>query len=326
MKWSRIAALTAALSGAAAAPAQTPLTTQGRIESAGGTLRIGTAATGTIKQVLVHGWAHVRAGDLLVTVNCQPIEAEVEARTAQLSVAEAVFDRVWNGHRPAEITVGEAAVGYSKAKADEAQKTLDRTLTLHEGVSVTTARILEVQRDARISAAQLAEARAKLALLREGSREEEVREAYARWNNAVAELANARARLAQCSVRSPVDGVVADVLATPGQFLSLSVPTTLMHVIADGALVVRAEIDLRDMARICLDQSATVTAEATPDAAMHAKVTAISPALRPRSIAATGPDHGEEVQTVVLSLENNADALPIGMPVTVRFDPCQSRS
>jgi multidrug resistance efflux pump len=73
-------------------------------------------------------------------------------------------------------------------------------------VSVSTARILEVQRDARISAAQLAEARAKLALLREGSREEEVREAYAGRNNAVAELANARARLEQCSVRSPVNG------------------------------------------------------------------------------------------------------------------------
>jgi HlyD family secretion protein len=326
MKWSRIAALTAAVSVAGAAPAQTPLATQGRIESAGGTLRIGTAATGTIEQVLVHEWAHVRAGDLLVTIDCQPIKAEVEARTAQLSVAEAVFDRVWNGHRPAEITVGEAAVGYSKAKADEAQKTLERTLALREGVTVTTARIQEVQRDARISAAQLLEARAKLALLREGSREEEIREAYARWNDAVAELANARARLGQCSVRSPVDGVVADVLATPGQFLSLSVPTTLMHVIADGALLVRAEIDLRDMARVCLDQSTTVTAEAIPNVTMHAKVTAISPALRPRSIAATGSDRGGEVQSVVLNLENSGRTLPIGMPVTVRFDPCPSRS
>jgi multidrug resistance efflux pump len=74
-------------------------------------------------------------------------------------------------------------------------------------VSVTTAHILEVPRDARISAAQLAEARAKLALLREGSREEEIREAHARENDALAALANARARLEQCSVRSPVDGV-----------------------------------------------------------------------------------------------------------------------
>jgi hypothetical protein len=99
---------------------------------------------------------------------------------------------VWNGHRPAELTVGEAAVGYSKARADEAQKTLDRTVALHEGVSVTTARILEVQRDARISAAQLVEETAKLALLREGSREEEIREASARLNDANAQLVNAR--------------------------------------------------------------------------------------------------------------------------------------
>ena len=290
MNWMRIAILTAAVLVAGAAPAQTPLATQGRIETAGGTLRIGTAATGTIKQVFVHEWAHIRAGDLLFMVDCQPIEAEVEARTAQMNAAEAVFDRVWNGHRPAEIAVGEAAVGYSRAKAEEAQKTLDRTLNLHEGVSVTTARILEVQRDARVSAAQLAEARAKLALLREGSREEEIREAYARRDDAVAALANARARLDQCSVRSPVDGMVAEVLATPGQFLSLAVPTTLMRVIADGRLLVRTEIERRDMARLCLDQSATVTSDAIPSLAMSAKVTAISPALGPRRIAATASE------------------------------------
>jgi len=133
-------------------------------------MTIGSAATGTVKEVLVQEWSHVHAGELLVSLDCQPLAAEVEARAAGLSAATAVFDRVRNGPRPAEITVGEAAVGYSKARADEAQKALDRTLALHEGVSVTTARILEVQRDARISAALLAEAEAKLALLREGSR------------------------------------------------------------------------------------------------------------------------------------------------------------
>jgi multidrug resistance efflux pump len=326
MNWTRIAILAAPVLVAGAAPAQTPLATQGHIESAGGTLRIGTAATGTIQQVLVHEWSHIRAGDLLVTIDCQPIEAEVEARAAQLGAAEAIFDRMRNGHRPAEIAVGEAAVGYSKARADEAQKTLDRTLLLREGVSVTTARILEVQRDARVFAAQLAEARAKLALLREGYREEEVREAYARMNDAEAALANARARLEQCSVRSPVDGVVADVLASRGQFVSLAVPATLMHVIADGELLVRTEIEPRDMARLCLDQSATVTPDALPNIAMHAKVKAISPVLIPRSLAATAVDRAREVQPVVLSLENGDRTVPIGMPVTVRFEPCPSRS
>src|SRR6516164_7920387 len=291
MKLPRTAALAAALLLPQPAPAQAPtLTAPGRIESAGGTMSIGSAGTGTIEEVLVQPWSRVHAGDLLVTLDCRPVEAEVEARAAALAAAEAVFDRVRNGPRPAEITVGEAAVGYSEARADEARKALDRTLALHEGVSVTTARIMEAQRDARVSAAYLAEARAKLALLREGSREEDVREARNRWMSAAAELGNARARLEQCSIRAPVDGVVADVLANPGQFLSLAVPTTLLHIVADGPLQVRVEVDVRDLARVCNEQSATVTAEPFPSVSMRAKVQAVSPAVSPRTLAAPGAE------------------------------------
>ena len=328
MKLPRTAALAAALLLPQPTPAQAPtLTAPGRIESAGGTMSVGSAGTGTIEEVLVQPWSRVHAGDLLVTLDCRPVEAEVEARAAALAAAEAVFDRVRNGPRPAKITVGEAAVGYSEARADEARKALERTLALHEGVSVTTARSLEAQRDARVSAAQLKEARAKLALLREGSREEDVREARNRKSDAAAELENARARLEQCAVRAPADGVVADVLASPGQFLSLAVPTTLLHIVADGALRTRVEVEARDLARVCTEQPATVTAEAFPNVTLRAKVQEISPVLSPRTIGAAGAEaRGKEVAPVILSLEPGQAKLPIGLPVMVHFGPCPSKS
>jgi HlyD family secretion protein len=328
-KLPQIAAVAAALLVPEMAAGQTStFTAPGRIESAGGTLAIGSAATGTVKEVLVHEGNRVHARELLVTLDCQPIEAEVQARAAQLSAAEAIFDRVRNGPRPGEIAIGEAAVGYSEARADEAQKALERAQSLHEGVSVTTARILEVQRDARISGAVLREAQAKLALLREGSREEDVREAQGRKNSAAAELENARARLEQCSVRAPVDGVVADILTNPGQFLSLAVPATLLHIIADGSLSVRVEVDPRDLARVCSQQSATVTAEAFPNLAMRAKVEAISPVLGPRTLAAPGAAElrGKDIEPIILSLERGGPILPIGLPVTAHFGPCPSKS
>jgi len=190
---------------------------------------------------------------------------------------------------------------------------------------VSVARLLETQRDARITAAQLAEAQARLALLREGSREEDVREAQARKTNAAAELEIARARLEQCSVRAPVDGVVAEVLVNPGQFLSLAVPATLLRIIADGALRVRVEVDPRDMARVCAGQPATVTAEAVPNLSMRAQVEAISPVLTARSLATPGADaRAKDVEQIILSLERSGPALPIGLPVTARFGTCSA--
>jgi multidrug resistance efflux pump len=128
-------------------------------------------------------------------------------------------------------------------------------------------------------------------------------------------------------VRAPADGVVADVLASPGQFLSLAVPTTLLHIIADGALRARVEIEARDLARVCTEQPATVTAEGFPNIALRAKVQEMSPVLSPRTIAAPGAEaRGKEVEPVILSLDPGQAKLPIGLPVMVHFGPCPSKS
>jgi multidrug resistance efflux pump len=106
-------------------------------------MSIGTAASGVVKEVLVHEGSRVHAGQTMVTLSCGPLEAEAQARDAQLRAAQTVFDRVRHGPRPEEIAVAEAVVGYSQARAEEAAKTYGRTQALREGVSVTTARLLE---------------------------------------------------------------------------------------------------------------------------------------------------------------------------------------
>src|SRR5579885_478102 len=165
----------------------------GRVEGAAAPLSIGVAASGIVAEIAVREGSRVAAGQMLLRLDCRPIEADVRAREARLAAAQATYDRYRNGSRPDEIAVGEAVVGYALARAADAQKTLQRTEALQEGVTVTAARLLEVQRDARIAAAQLKEARARLALLRAGAREEDIREAAALRDAAAADLDNARA-------------------------------------------------------------------------------------------------------------------------------------
>jgi multidrug resistance efflux pump len=194
---------------------------------------------------------------------------------------------------------------------------------MREGVSVTLARILEVERDARIAAAQLAEARARLSLLRAGSREEDVRETEAKRDAAAADLDAARARLDQCSIRAPVDGIVLDVRVNQGRFLSLAVPEPLIEMVQDDPLRVRAEVELRDLGRVCGSQSAMISTDVLAKPAIRAQVASISPVVSSRGIAAAGSDaRGKEFVAVILTLERGSPTLPIGLPVTVRFDQC----
>jgi HlyD family secretion protein len=300
----------------------------GRVEGAGGPMSIGVAGSGIVSAILVREGSRVQAGQVLVKLDCQPQEADVHTREAHLAAAQATYDKFRNGPRPDEIAVGEAVVNFSQARADEAQKTLERTMSLQEGVTVTTARVLEVQRDARIAAAELSEARAQLNLLRAGSREEDIRQAKALRDAAAAELDGSRARLDQCSVRAPVNGVVLDVAANQGQFLSAAVPQPLLHIVPDGQSRVRAEVALHDLPHVCVQQHANIAAEAFPNASVQAQVASISPMVtRPSMGSAASADAGaNDVVAVVLTMDSGAPALPIGLPVTVHFEACPSKS
>ncbi len=129
--------------GATALTQNSDFVAPGRVEGAGPALSIGVAAAGIVHEVTVREGSRVRAGETLIKLDCRPTEADFRARNAQLEAAQAAFDRARNGSRPDEIAVGEAVVGYSQARADEAQKALDRTEALKEGVTVTTAHFLK---------------------------------------------------------------------------------------------------------------------------------------------------------------------------------------
>jgi HlyD family secretion protein len=318
----------------AAVPSQilgqdTSFTAPGRIEGAGPPMSIGVAVTGIVSRILVHEGSRVQAGQLLVSLDCRPQEADLRTLQARLAAAQATYDRVRDGSRPDEIAVGEAVVNYAQASADEANKALQRTLALREGVTVTAAHVLEVQRDARIAAAQLEEAKARLSLLRAGSREEDIREAKALRDAAAADLDASRARLDQCSVRAPVDGVVLDVLVNQGQFVSLAVPQPLLHMVPDGQARVRAEVALQNLSQVCPQQQATIATAASP-AAIQAQVASISPAVGVATMAnaQAGSANGgsRQVLPVVLTMTSKAPVLPIGLPVIVHFDRCPSKS
>src|SRR5919202_1430547 len=146
------------------------------------------------------------------------------ARSADLAAAEAAFTRVRNGARPEEVAIAEANLRLSQARAQEAEYTYQRISALQEGVSTTRAQIALARRDARVSAAQVDDARARLNLLRAGSRPEDIEEARARRDGAAAWLERARAQLDRCTVRAPVEGTVLRTLVVPGQLVSTTVP------------------------------------------------------------------------------------------------------
>ena len=208
--------------------------------------------------MLVKAGDHVEAGQNLLRVDCRAIEAEKTARASDLAASEAAFARATHGYRPEEVAVGEANVNLAEARLLEAQKQFDRTRALHEGVTVTRVQIDQAERDAHMAEAMLAEVRAKLALLKVGSREEDIAEARARRHAAKARLQEAAAQLAYCTVDAPIGGVILSTRISSGQLMSSMAPVTLITMVDDRKRSVRAFVSERDVSKVCLGEQVRI--------------------------------------------------------------------
>ena len=179
----------------------------GRVEGAGDVIPIGTAAGGIVAEVRVKEGDHVTKGDVLVQIDCKAIHAEVQQRKAEARGPLTRLSRIKTGPRDEEIAIAMATVRVWEARAEEAERALKRLLALQQGIA-SRARLQEMERDSKMAAAQLLEARTRLRMLQAGARGEDVIEAEAKKAAAAAAVDNAQARLDECTVRAPVDGTV----------------------------------------------------------------------------------------------------------------------
>ena len=292
----------------------------GRIEGGSDVLSLGTSATGTIAQLLVKAGDHVEAGQHLLQVDCRAIEAEKTARTSDLAASEAVFARVTHGFRPEEVAVGEANVNLAEARLREAQKHFDRAQALHEGVTVTRVQIDQAERDAHMAEAMLAEVRAKLALLKAGSREEDIAEARARRDAAKARLEEVAAQLAYCTVDAPISGLILSTRVSPGQLVSSRAPATLITMVDDGKRRVRAFVSERDVPRVCLGEQVRIAPDGIQGTHFDGVVESIAP-----SVSESPYDPGQPLfREVLLSTPKDAAPMAIGLRVLLQFPGCGS--
>jgi multidrug resistance efflux pump len=301
-------------------PLNGAVSARGQIEGGSEIFSLGTSATGTISQLLVKPGDHVQAGQPLLRVDCRDLEGEVAARQSDLAASEAVFARVTRGSRPEEVAIGEANVNLAEARLHEAQKQFDRAQALHEGVTITRVQIDQAERDARIAEAMLEEVRAKLVLLKVGSREEDITEARARRDAAKARMDEAAARLAYCTVAAPISGVVLSTRVSPGQLVSTMAPATLITMVDDSKRRARAFVSERDIPRICLGEQGQISVDGVSGDQSEGRVENIAPEFTENPYE-PGP---ARFRSVILSISNTQKQLQIGQMVSVKLFGCGS--
>jgi multidrug resistance efflux pump len=161
--------------------------------------------------------------------------------------------------------------------------------------------------------------RAKLDLLKAGSREEDITEARSRRDAAKGRVEEAIARLSYCSVNAPIDGIVLTTNVSLGQLVSTMVPVTLLTMVDDSTRRVRAFVDESEISTVCLRQHAHVTADAVPSIQLDGVVENIRATVVENPLANNA---SRQSRQVMLSITGDQQQTLIGLRVSVQFSPC----
>ena len=171
---------------------------------------------------------------------------------------------------------------------------------------------------ARVATATADAATARYRALANGTRAEQVAEAAAAVDAALAELDAAKVALDQTVLRAPHDGVILRRLAEVGALVTTLTPVNVVTLADLSELEVRAELDETDVAAIAVGKPAYVTADAFGDRRFAVHISRITGELGRKTVRDDDPR--ARVDTRVLEVIARFDAAPTAaLPLGLRM-------
>lgn len=244
------------------------ITATGTVEPQG-VVEISSELSGTLTEVLVGFNETVRAGQVLARLDTVKLEAELAVQSANLAAAEANLNS-------ARTTLDEARDSYETTESLH-----DRGLVIHSTYESAQAAWKRAE-----AAVQVAEANRDLA--------------QANYDAQLADLDKAE-------IVSPIDGVVLDVAAEPGQIVAASLSAPVLFTIAEdlAKMELQAAVAEADIGQVTDGDAATFTVEAYD--------TATFPAVISQVRYASSEEDGLVSYTAILTVDNPDLRLRPGM-------------
>ena len=188
-------------------------------------IKVGPTQQGLLTEVKVNRGDLVNAGDLLFTQDDVADKAALATARHQLDQALERLANLQAPGRPSEVQRAEAELADSVATRERLKGDLDRAQTLVKSGAETVQNRDQINGNYLSAAARVRALEAALARMRDTTgRESEIKAQQAAVEAARSDLARAKWRLDQDRVVAPKTGVIADVMARPGETVMAGAP------------------------------------------------------------------------------------------------------
>ena len=217
-----------------------------------GNIAIGSQLSGIVEKVCVRLGETVRAGDVLFELDKRQADAELRVREAAESAAEKQLRQLELRPRLEEVPPSEAQVDVATANLRQQQDLYERGKKLVGTGAITAEDFITLEEGYRSALAQLALAKANLALLKAGTWEPDKAISRANIDSTKAQVEQAKTTLDLLRVCAPVDGTILQVNVRPGEYISTLGGQSLILMGSLQPLHVRVNVDEEDIPRLRL--------------------------------------------------------------------------
>jgi multidrug resistance efflux pump len=149
----------------------------------------------------------------------------------------------------------------ARAMFEEAKSRLDMQRALYQKEQVSRAAYDQAVRDLGVADANLRAARGTEELVTAPPLQEDKARADANVLAAEGRVRTAQQRIGKCSIEAPIDGTVLRVYARRGEFFSTVTPRPLFSLADTSTRHIKAEVDERDVDKLCVGQNVIIQAE-----------------------------------------------------------------
>jgi len=219
-------------------------------------ISIGSQLSGVVTKVAVRIGQSVSAGDLLFELDKRATLADLKVKQAQVVQAERTLRELELQPRLETVPPSEALVKAAEATSRQQKDLYERTKREFAKGATTEETLVTAEETYNNGLAQLAQAKANLALLKAGAWEADKAVSQAAVDAAKAQVEQDKTTLELLQVRAPIDGTILQVNIRPGEYVSTMGSQLLITMGNLSPLHVRVNVDEEDIPRIKLNGSA----------------------------------------------------------------------
>ncbi len=292
-----------------------PLTLYGNVDIR--EVQLGFRVAGRLQAMNFEEGDAVQAGELLASLDDQPMRESLAVAEARVLEARARLDRFNTGSRPQEIQQAGARVTEAEAALENAVQERARQRELFNSGLSSKRSLDAIIADHDQAAARLNANKEALALAVEGFRKEEIAEAQARLVAVLAQRDQVQTQVEDASLLAPNAGVIQTRVREPGAMMGVGAPVYTLSL--TDTVYVRAYVDEPNLGRVPPGSTVHVYTDSS-DRRYEGQVGFVSPRAEFTPKTVETPDlRTDLVFRLRIVVANPDQALRQGMPVTVEL-------